>query len=81
MSSKTFIDLGVPAEIAAVLSAQGIDTPFPIQVDSLPDTLAGRDVLVEVKLGPAKPWLLVSRWWPGLLFLQTTTMECASQEA
>ena len=51
MSSKTFIDLGVPARIAAVLSAQGIDTPFPIQVDSLPDTLAGRDVLGRGKTG------------------------------
>ena len=54
MSSKTFIDLGVPAEIAAVLSAQGIDTPFPIQVDSLPDTLAGRDVLGRGKTGSGK---------------------------
>ena len=58
MSSKTFIDLGVPAEIAAVLSAQGIDTPFPIQVDSLPDTLAGRDVL-----GRGKNWI-----WQNLGF-------------
>ena len=54
MSSKTFIDLGVPARIAAVLSAQGIDTPFPIQVDSLPDTLAGRDVLGRGKTGSGK---------------------------
>ena len=54
MSSKTFIDLGVPAKIAAVLSAQGIDTPFPIQVDSLPDTLAGRDVLGRGKTGSGK---------------------------
>jgi len=60
MSSKTFIDLGVPAEIVAVLSSQGIDTPFPIQVDSLPDTLAGRDVLGRGKLALAKPWLLES---------------------
>ncbi len=54
MSSKTFIDLGVPAKIAAVLSAQGIDAPFPIQVDSLPDTLAGRDVLGRGKTGSGK---------------------------
>lgn len=54
MSSKTFIDLGVPAKIVAVLSAQGIDTPFPIQVDSLPDTLAGRDVLGRGKTGSGK---------------------------
>ena len=54
MSDKTFIDLGVPAKIAAVLTAQGIDTPFPIQVDSLPDTLAGRDVLGRGKTGSGK---------------------------
>jgi len=54
MSSKTFIDLGVPAKIVAVLTAQGIDTPFPIQVDSLPDTLAGRDVLGRGKTGSGK---------------------------
>ncbi len=54
MSSKTFIDLGVPAKIAAVLSAQGIDTPFPIQIDSLPDTLAGKDVLGRGKTGSGK---------------------------
>lgn len=54
MSSKTFIDLGVPAKIANVLSAQGIDAPFPIQVDTLPDTLAGRDVLGRGKTGSGK---------------------------
>ncbi|HEY7854603.1 MAG TPA: DEAD/DEAH box helicase [Aquiluna sp.] len=54
MSSKTFIDLGVPAKIAEALSAQGIDTPFPIQIDSLPDTLAGKDVLGRGKTGSGK---------------------------
>jgi superfamily II DNA/RNA helicase len=54
MSHKTFVDLGVPAKIAAVLTAQGIDTPFPIQVDSLPDTLAGKDVLGRGKTGSGK---------------------------
>jgi superfamily II DNA/RNA helicase len=54
MSSITFIDLGVPAKIAAVLSAQGIDSPFPIQIDTLPDTLAGRDVLGRGKTGSGK---------------------------
>jgi superfamily II DNA/RNA helicase len=54
MSHKTFIDLGVPAKIAAVLTAQGIETPFPIQVDSLPDTLAGKDVLGRGKTGSGK---------------------------
>ena len=54
MSQKSFIDLGVPEAIAAVLSSQGIDSPFPIQVDTLPDTLAGRDVLGRGKTGSGK---------------------------
>lgn len=54
MSSTTFISLGVPAKIAAALSAQGIETPFPIQVDSLPDTLSGKDVLGRGKTGSGK---------------------------
>lgn len=54
MSTKTFLDLGVPAKIAQVLTTQGIDSPFPIQVDSLPDTLAGIDVLGRGKTGSGK---------------------------
>lgn len=54
MSPKTFTDLGVPAKIGAALSAQGIDTPFPIQIDSLPDTLAGKDVLGRGRTGSGK---------------------------
>ena len=38
----------------AALSAQGIDSPFPIQVDTLPDTLSGRDVLGRGKTGSGK---------------------------
>ncbi len=36
------------------LSARGIDTPFPIQEKTLPDTLAGRDVLGRGKTGSGK---------------------------
>lgn len=54
MSSKSFIELGVPAKIADALTSQGIESPFPIQVDTLPDTLAGRDVLGRGKTGSGK---------------------------
>lgn len=54
MSQKSFLELGVPEAIAKVLSDQGIDSPFPIQVDTLPDTLAGRDVLGRGKTGSGK---------------------------
>ncbi len=54
MSEKTFSTLGVPAPLAAALTAAGIDSPFPIQVDTLPDTLSGRDVLGRGKTGSGK---------------------------
>ena len=44
----------MPAPLVAVLTAQGIDSPFPIQVDTLPDTLNGRDVLGRGKTGSGK---------------------------
>ena len=51
---SSFSALGVPAPLVAVLAAQGIDSPFPIQVDTLPDTLSGRDVLGRGKTGSGK---------------------------
>jgi superfamily II DNA/RNA helicase len=51
---SSFGALGVPAPLVAVLSSQGIDSPFPIQVDTLPDTLSGRDVLGRGKTGSGK---------------------------
>jgi superfamily II DNA/RNA helicase len=54
MSDTNFGTLGVPAPLVAALAAQGIDSPFPIQVDTLPDTLAGRDVLGRGKTGSGK---------------------------
>jgi superfamily II DNA/RNA helicase len=53
-SATTFAALNVPAPLLAVLTAQGINSPFPIQVDTLPDTLSGRDVLGRGKTGSGK---------------------------
>jgi superfamily II DNA/RNA helicase len=53
-AAKNFADLGVPAALLTVLAADGKTTPFPIQVDTLPDTLAGRDVLGRGKTGSGK---------------------------
>ncbi|MCV7080516.1 DEAD/DEAH box helicase, partial [Mycolicibacterium insubricum] len=50
----TFTELGVPAALVSALAANGITEPFPIQVDTLPDTLAGRDVLGRGKTGSGK---------------------------
>ena len=52
--STTFGALGVPAPLVAVLDAQGKTEAFPIQVDTLPDTMNGRDVLGRGKTGSGK---------------------------
>jgi superfamily II DNA/RNA helicase len=50
----TFADLGVPTALAACLAEQGITSPFPIQTATLPDSLAGRDVLGRGRTGSGK---------------------------
>ncbi|MGA8112363.1 MAG: DEAD/DEAH box helicase, partial [Actinocatenispora sp.] len=50
----TFAELGLPATLATALADGGIDTPFPIQQATLPDTLAGRDVLGRGRTGSGK---------------------------
>lgn len=52
----TFTDLGLPADLAAVLSERGIETPTPIQAATLPDALAGRDVLGRGRTGSGKTY-------------------------
>ncbi|HWU46767.1 MAG TPA: DEAD/DEAH box helicase [Humibacter sp.] len=46
--------VGVPERLISNLSARGLTDPFPIQVSTLPDTLAGRDVLGRGKTGSGK---------------------------
>jgi superfamily II DNA/RNA helicase len=53
-TDSTFAELGVPAPLVEVLTASGITAPFPIQVATLPDTLAGRDVLGRGRTGSGK---------------------------
>ena len=50
----SFASLGVPAALTRPLAEQGIDAPFPIQTATLPDTLAGRDVLGRGRTGSGK---------------------------
>lgn len=50
----TFADLGLPAPVVRVLADRGITSPFPIQTASLPDSLAGRDVLGRGRTGSGK---------------------------
>ncbi|ORV50814.1 DEAD/DEAH box helicase [Mycolicibacter engbaekii] len=54
MTTPSFADLGVPAALVRVLAEREIAAPFPIQVATLPDSLAGRDVLGRGKTGSGK---------------------------
>jgi superfamily II DNA/RNA helicase len=50
----TFASLGVPAPLVTVLDGTGITAPFPIQAATLPDALAGRDILGRAQTGSGK---------------------------
>jgi superfamily II DNA/RNA helicase len=55
-TAATFADLGVPAALIKALAAGGITAPLPIQAATLPDTLAGRDVLGRGRTGSGKTY-------------------------
>ena len=52
--SPTFADLGVPDAIVAILDRQRIRQPFPVQEATIPDLLAGRDVVGRAPTGSGK---------------------------
>ncbi len=49
-----FADLGLGQNIVRVLAELGAATPFPIQAATIPDVLAGRDVLGRGRTGSGK---------------------------
>ncbi|UFS58970.1 DEAD/DEAH box helicase [Subtercola endophyticus] len=51
---KTFGDLGLGDNITRQLAGMGAPTPFPIQAATIPDVLAGKDVLGRGKTGSGK---------------------------
>jgi superfamily II DNA/RNA helicase len=52
--SRGFADLGLPTNLVGALGADGISEPFPIQAATIPDALAGRDVLGRGRTGSGK---------------------------
>ncbi|MEU0658605.1 DEAD/DEAH box helicase [Streptomyces lavendulocolor] len=49
-----FDDLDMPAALLKTLTAQGVTEPFPIQAATLPNSLAGRDILGRGRTGSGK---------------------------
>jgi superfamily II DNA/RNA helicase len=58
-SATTFADLGLGKSLIRALAETGVTTPFPIQAATLPDALAGRDVLGRGRTGSGKTYAFV----------------------
>ncbi|NEG54581.1 DEAD/DEAH box helicase [Bifidobacterium platyrrhinorum] len=72
---QTFAELGVPEPLCRVLAADGKTDAFPIQADTLPDSLRGRDILGRGRTGSGKTLafsiplaarLCEAAWEPGM---------------
>ncbi|MFE0808536.1 DEAD/DEAH box helicase [Streptomyces sp. NPDC058794] len=50
----SFADLDMPGELLTALGSAGVTVPFPIQGATLPNSLAGRDVLGRGRTGSGK---------------------------
>ena len=54
LPATSFDDFGLPDALVAVLAAQGITSPLPIQAMTIADALAGRDVSAKAPTGSGK---------------------------
>jgi ATP-dependent RNA helicase DeaD len=53
-SETTFADLGLPAPLLKALNDVGYETPSPIQAQTIPPLLQGKDVLGQAQTGTGK---------------------------
>ncbi|SDL24142.1 DEAD/DEAH box helicase [Streptomyces indicus] len=53
-NTVTFADLGLPEGVVRKLAQNGVTTPFPIQAATIPDALAGKDILGRGRTGSGK---------------------------
>jgi len=86
--STSFPDLGVPADLAQRLADDGITEAFPIQIDTLPEAMRGRDLCGRAPTGSGKTLAFalpiaarVGRAKPGRprALILTPTRELAAQ--
>ncbi|MFC4496550.1 DEAD/DEAH box helicase [Streptomyces ovatisporus] len=70
---SAFAELDMPAPLLAALTQQGVTVPFPIQGATLPNSLAGRDVLGRGRTGSGKTLAF------GLALLARTASRRAEQ--
>ena len=63
-AAVSFADLGLPEPLVAELARAGIHAPFDVQAATIPDALAGRDVLGGPRQGRARHSPSGSRCWP-----------------
>ena len=54
VQETTFKDLGLHADLIRTLNDQGVTTPFPIQAATIPDAIAGYDILGRGQTGSGK---------------------------
>lgn len=52
--TASFASLGVPADLVRILTRNGITAPFPIQRQTLPDSLRGTDIIGRGRTGSGK---------------------------
>jgi ATP-dependent RNA helicase DeaD len=51
---QTFADLGIHEDVLEAIKEMGWETPTPVQRDSYPLTIAGRDIIVQSRTGTGK---------------------------
>nr|WP_314899818.1 DEAD/DEAH box helicase [uncultured Deefgea sp.] len=51
---NAFVELGLASQLTDILAAQGFNTPTPIQAASIPELLAGNDIMASAQTGTGK---------------------------
>lgn len=51
---NAFVELGLAPQLTDILAAQGFNTPTPIQAASIPELLAGNDIMASAQTGTGK---------------------------